>query len=492
MKNNIQNNDSCFNFTWVIDFSKWGTLERIFKGETNINTIPNLIGNTGNSSVTRTQICYKQSVYSWGCNFLNNPERLVYYFNYNTLLSNEEQMEIQKLPDQEIETATKNKAEENLQKKAYEFYCMSSVTNEEKKEIEKKLITENNCKTWDDFLSLKFEETKSERNKKIEEERNECKKIEERLKNTYTEKDNDELEAAKIKLEESFWAGLYTGKAEDELNAIIMKIGEERYIKSKNPNRHKMTLKEIEQKYKEDFFQLAEKINLHRATNNKFAICEYRSLIKEFLTADEIGNNKFLKRVLENKIKSMALIIDYIKLSINFYGLGYEQNCTIDMDATPQSLFLNDKETLNNLDSELKFGFASMSYQVENQFCYTKNSRQKDLESIMNKLNEDKNINTEFSQLIYRMINVQLTTNRKFYYEENEEHTKEIDDLIMQNSKIFYRMETRMNNTYGQLDLTYSQEIKEEMNYWSQDFHLNLKGNISLTNIKEHSVTPLK
>jgi hypothetical protein len=132
--------------------------------------------------------------------------------------------------------------------------------------------------------------------------------------------------------------------------------------------------------------------------NKTFKIVEFKNLVlNDESDCQEIKNDNYLSCIINDEIPVIHHIIDYIKLSLNYYGFGYEKNLVIDLDHTPQSLGNGKQGEIDTFDYKIKFGIRNPSENdigdqvtsLENQICFTKESRSVYLKTILSDIQND-------------------------------------------------------------------------------------------------------
>lgn len=195
----------------------------------------------------------------------------------------------------------------------------------------------------------------------------------------------------------------------EERRAKIKELCEQRIQEKYNTN---MTLKEIEEKYEECFRNFEKEIQKY---NKNFSIVKFEDLVHEYMTEEEIENDNMVRFLVNEdciyrNYHSLGSVIDVMRVSLNYYGLGYEKNFTLDMDNSPGTLTIYgelkevrcqygvlkkpdfkkiDRNNINDLGeikfpNKFKMGSMNGIYQcdIENSLLYTKNSKNKILGEI--------------------------------------------------------------------------------------------------------------
>ena len=164
-------------------------------------------------------------------------------------------------------------------------------------------------------------------------------------------------------------------------------------------------------------------------------IVEFKDLCDRHLDKEDIDNNPILKDLLEKNNFDMASKIDSIKLFLNYFAFGYEQNFIIDMDHTPKSIGEGGK--VENFDgADLKFSstgnagkegltkvqlndLGNIYARIENNLSYTKSSRNQDIKDILDTTNIVRP-NQSDSLRLYEMIRFMMKLKFTFKgYKEN-------------------------------------------------------------------------
>ena len=206
----------------------------------------------------------------------------------------------------------------------------------------------------------------------------------------------------------------------DERQQEIKKLCEQR-VQEKYSTA--MTLQEIEEKYDECFKNFETELKKH---NNNFSIIKFKDLANQYLKEEEIEKDDMLRYLLkedcvyieENTEKAkkfllfnvekktysvcrnMGCAIDAMRVALNYYGLGYEKNLTIDMDYSincikiscndskgwPKSQIDVDKDTIDNIKQILKKENILMPPYGENSCLYSSTSRNPILTDMQNAL----------------------------------------------------------------------------------------------------------
>ena len=156
----------------------------------------------------------------------------------------------------------------------------------------------------------------------------------------------------------------------------------------------KITLEQIETKYQKCFSNFETKLQQY---NENFEIVSFKNLILSNEQEDkEITNDHYLHSIINDEIPIIHHIIDYIKLSVNYYGFGYKKNLIIDLDHTPKSIGNGRAGEVNNFDYKIKFGLRNPFDEdqdrtsIENQICFTKEDKNTYLKQILCSIQNNK------------------------------------------------------------------------------------------------------
>jgi len=173
----------------------------------------------------------------------------------------------------------------------------------------------------------------------------------------------------------------------------------------------------------------------------------------------------------------MGSAIDAMRICLNYYGMGYEKNLTIDMDNTVGNLNIDysrrskiplNSEYINKLGDDAKFPYIGGDW-CENSLLYTAKSHDKTIEEIRSQCKHD-----EWKQELDSKGSIFYATGKIFEEKVQWNDRNGINDYKEESKHLIgYTDHYSTSRTFNESNLTTKEKtnlpIIYEENFWPQD-----------------------